>query len=141
MKRAVENALNFLKPIGVLLDKLQDDTTKLADTFDLWKAVLEDVPVEYSLLIAKRVEMALTSVVYAVNLLDHRYNGKTLSPLETATAVEYLKEKFGEAILPELAKYMGQVAPYSSYLFLDSYKAVNPCAWWRSGKNLVLTKS
>ena len=112
LKRAVEDALNFLKPIGVLLDKLQDDTTKLADTFDLWKAVLEDVPVEYSLLIAKRVEMALTSVVYAANLLDHRYNGKTLSPLETATAVEYLKEMFGEAILPELTKYMGQVAPY-----------------------------
>ena len=40
LKRAVEDALNFLKPIGVLLDKLQDDTTKLADTFDLWKAVL-----------------------------------------------------------------------------------------------------
>ena len=60
-----------------------------------------------------------------------------LSPLETATVIEYLK-MFGEAILPELTKYLGQVAPYSSYLFLDSYKAVNPCAWWRRDKTVIL---
>ena len=69
-------------------------------------------------------------------MLDHRYYGNTLAPLKTSSAVDYLKEMFREAILPELTKYMGQVAPNLEYLFKEAYKGVNPCAWCKSGKKL-----
>ena len=68
--------------------------------------------------------------------ISHRHHGNMLTPLETAKAVEYIKEVAGEEMLPELTKYMGKTSPYTEYLFGEGYKKVEPSAWWSSGSKL-----
>ena len=119
-----------------MLDGLQKDTCTLSDSFQLWNSVISAAPIEYSECVAKRAEMALIPLVFAANLLDHRHHGNMLTPLETAKAVEYIKEVAGEEMLPELTKYMGKTSPYTEYLFGEGYKKVEPSAWWSSGSKL-----
>ena len=136
LKRSIEDILEFLEAISQMLDDLQKDTCTLSDSFQLWNSVISAAPIEYSEFVAKRAEMALIPLVFAANLLDHRHHGNMLTPLETAKAVEYIKEVAGEEMLPELTKYMGKTSPYTEYLFGEGYKKVEPSAWWSSGSKL-----
>ena len=133
LKRAVEDILEFLKNIGVMLDTLQSDQCTLSATFTLWKNVLSSAPIQYADCVSKRSEMPLTGITFAANLLDHRFHGNDMNPVETASAVDYIKNFGGTELMEDLVKYMGKVQPYNDSLFGDDYKNVSPDAWWKGG--------
>ena len=89
--------------------------------------------IQYADCVSKRSEMPLTGITFAANLLDHRFHGNDMNPVETASAVDYIKTFGGTELMEDLVKYMGKVQPYNDSLFGDDYKNVSPDAWWKGG--------
>ena len=128
LKRSASDILNFLRQLGDALDKLQSDKCTIAVCVNIWHELSENTPDEFMLKLSKRRKMALPDVFYAANLLDHRFRGAKLSPVEVAAGMSYISS-VNEACLPQVTKYLGYEQPYCRYLFAESYQAVSPTAW------------
>ena len=97
-------------------------------------------PQDFVEFVAKRRKMAMSDVMLAANLLDHRYKGQQMDALEVATARRYILA-INDECAPDLAKYMAKELPYTSDLFEGANQGVNPGTWWRSGKQLGFSDS
>ena len=84
--------------------------------------------------------MASSGVQLAAYLIDHRFCGKSLSPLETAEVNAYI-ESLDDDLIPKTVKFIAKEPPYSASLFEGSYLKVDPILWWKSGKRLGFSES
>ena len=85
-------------------------------------------------------KMASSGVQLAAYLVDHRFCGKSSSPLETAETNAYI-ESLGDDLIPETVKFLAKEPPYSASLFEGSYFKVDPIPWWNTGKRLGFSES
>ena len=84
--------------------------------------------------------MASSGAQLAAYLIDHRFCGKSLSPLETAETNAYI-ESLGDDLVTEIVKFIAKEPPYSASLFEGSYLKVDSTSWWKSGKRLGFSES
>ena len=76
--------------------------------------------------------MAICPVVLAANLLDHRYGGGNLSPLEVGEAMSYIGE-IDKSYLPHVSTFIARHELFKESLFDETYKKLSPATWWKSG--------
>ena len=79
------------------------------------------------------LQVFLSDVVPAANLLDSRYYGEKLNPVETKQAIDYVKTAKPDC-LPSLMKYVAKEPPYS--LSGEEFLASTPTSWWAAGTKL-----
>ena len=103
LKRSASDALAFLKPLGDALDRFQSDCCTIGEAYEIWRKIAQQTPDQFAIHLEKRRKMAINPVVLAANLLDHRYTGNELSPLEVQEAMEYIGE-MDELYLAETSK-------------------------------------
>ena len=68
-------------------------------------------------------------------MLDHRYCGRLLTPIETGEAMSYL-EKLEPEILGDVSNFMARHPPFLQQYFEGGYLKVNPTVWWKTGRQL-----
>ena len=83
----------------------------------------------------KRQKMAVTPVMLAANLLDHRYCGSNMSPIEVQEALAYIAS-VDDTCLAGVTKFMARHTPYNEKLFEGSFADVSSSTWWKSGGKL-----
>ena len=82
----------------------------------------------------------LQPVLYAANLLDHRYYGSNVDHAEVCKPMGYIYE-YKNDVTPEVSKYLAKMARYSpSFLFADNYNNVSARAWWIAGDKMRFDK-
>ena len=133
LKRVASELLEILKPIAIALDKLQRDTAVLGDVCESWDNLCTAAPSQFQEVVSKRSKQALSDVVLAANLLDSRYYGEKLNPVETKQAIDYVKTAKPDC-LPSLMKYVAKEPPYS--LLGEEFLASTPTSWWAAGTKL-----
>ena len=132
LKRSASDALAFLKPLGDELDRFQSDCCTIGEAYEILRKIAQQTPDQFAIHLEKRRKMAINPVVLAANLLDHRYTGNELSPLEVQEAMEYIGE-MDELYLAETSKLCARDQPFVENLFKEAYKELKPDTWWKSG--------
>ena len=133
LKRVASELLEILKPIAIALNKLQRDTAVLGDGCEIRDNLCTASPSQFQEVVSKRSNQALSDVVLATNLLDSRYYGEKLNPVETKHAIDYVKTAKPDC-LPSLMKYVAKEPPYS--LLGEEFLASTPTSWWAAGTKL-----
>ena len=72
--------------------------------------------------------MAICPVVLAADLLDHRYSGLHLSPIEVQEAMQHSGE-INKDFLPQVSTLITRHQPFNEDLFSDAYKNLSPATW------------
>lgn len=130
--------LEILKPIANALDKMQRDSTKLAESVDIWNNLKQELEscsctINNQAKVKKhfeaRQDMALSTAHFAANLLDHRYCGRNLSEKQKQGAFHFL-QSVDKEILPLAMKFLAKKAPFPSYMFESQFLDVDPTIWW-----------
>jgi hypothetical protein len=140
LKRSASDMLRFLQPVGQAVDKFQRDSCTIGECYEIWHSLASEIPDEYVEHLQKRRKMGISPVMLAANLLDPRFAGAHMDPIEVGEAISYLKD-INEASLGEVTKYMARHPPYSTNLFSDAIAEVHPGAWWKSGIQLGFNKA
>ena len=135
LKRSANDAIDFLKPIGTSLDKLQRNDCCLGEAYEIWQSIGLNTPEEYVEILEKRRKLAVTPVMLAANLLDHRYSGSNMSPIEVQEALAYIAS-VDDTCLADVTKFMARHTPYNEKLFEGSFADVSSSTWWKSGEKL-----
>lgn len=136
LRRFAEDYLERLKPIAVALDKLQREDALISDAVEVWHKLVGDLQeclTEQEDLdkLFKRKQTALTSSHLLGNLIDPRYQGRSLTAEEINSVEEYVEENFPQ-FLPTLMKYRGKTIPFKEMYFkADVVNALSPLAWWK----------
>ena len=102
---------------------------------EIWQSIGLNTPEEYVEILEKRRKMAVTPVMLAANLLDHRYCGSNMSPIEVQEALAYIAS-VDDTCLADVTKFMARHTPYNEKLFEGSFADVSSSTWWKSGGKL-----
>jgi hypothetical protein len=100
--------------------------------YEIWSTVIGANTDRCAVLVSSRATMGLTPTVLAANLLDHRFCGANLCPLDVAKAIDYIAGLHEDALC-QVTNFMARSPPYAESLFGEGYKAVNPFSWWKAG--------
>ena len=129
---AATDMIDILGPIKQAWNNFQRDDCYLG----VWHELKDKVPTQFQLSLANRLKIGLEDCTLAANILDHRFAGSNLSPVEFTSCKDYLKS-LEPTICFDLTQYLAKEAPYTADLFDESYQDVNPVAWWKAGKKLL----
>ena len=140
LKRGAMDLQEALKPIARALDVLQADKTTIAEAVDVWKTLLQKCPGAFKEHVVKRMNDALSPPVLAAYLLDHRFQGKVLTPTETQEALDYIKLMNADA-MPHVMQFLAQEPPFSKHLFDSELAKAAPVSWWKTGVRLGFPES
>lgn len=141
IKRNAEDLLARLKPISVALDRMQSETTHIAEAVEIWielQTKLNDIlPGEFKKKLDARMKSALTGAHYFANLTDPRYLGTSLKQAQVEEAMEYADKNF-PTFLPCLLNLRGKSTPFKEYYFTPVVlKNLSASAWWKSFQGLI----
>ena len=107
----------------------------MGEAYEIWQSIGLNTPEEYVEILEKRRKMAVTPVMLAANLLDHRYCGSNMSPIEVQEALAYIAS-VDDTCLADVTKFMARHTPYNEKLFEGSFADVSSSTWWKSGGKL-----
>ena len=106
----------------------------------MWKTLLQKCPGAFKEHVVKRMNDALSPPVLAAYLLDHRFQGKVLTPTETQEALDYIKLMNADA-MPHVMQFLAQEPPFSKHLFDSELAKAAPVSWWKTGVRLGFPES
>ena len=132
---AASDIKDKLTPINAAINKSQRDDCYLSERFEIWHELREAFPAEFQQFLCKRIEMAFDDCMMAANLLDHRFCGRNMMPVELTKAKNFIKA-IELGLTPELTLYMAKESPYVPDLFDENHQDVRPAAWWKSGARI-----
>ena len=129
----VKNLQSQLQPVSVALDKLQSDTSTIADSCEICLDLLQSPSLApYSDKVRHRFRQAMTPTHYLANLLHPMYRGKKLDSDHTNSAQEILLEIDVDSV-PELLNFMLDSLPIPKTLVHESViSKTKPKVWWSS---------
>lgn len=133
--REAKNLLEQLSPIARALDRLQSDSTSIADACDVWLGLLEEDSLQpHSAKIMKRFTQAMTPEHYLAYALHPKHRGEKLTQEQLESAHELLIRKDPE-LLPQLCSFQAETAPFLKSMFHDSVVSkLKPSVWWKCVK-------
>ena len=86
LKRSANDAIDFLKPIGASLDKLQRNDCCLGEAYEIWQSIGLNTPEEYVEILEKRRKMAVTPVSRdRLPMYHHQHGG---NPVENLALIQ-----------------------------------------------------
>ena len=132
-KNEVWGSFNEVRVDGVLRAKCKKCEETVVNNPERLKSHLTKCTSQFQEVVSKRSKQALSDVVLAANLLDSRYYGEKLNPVETKQAIDYVKTAKPDC-LPSLMKYVAKEPPYS--LLGEAFLASTPTSWWAAGTKL-----
>nr|XP_042907854.1 uncharacterized protein LOC122271260 [Parasteatoda tepidariorum] len=138
IKRSAEELLRRLKPISTALDKMQQKDCTISKAVDIWKKLEKDLKDENldKACLAKfsnRYSQALGPPHFLANLLDPRYAGINLTPVEKTESLIFINEEYPQSIMPVIFKYQAKSEPFHEFLFNPNIvNQVSPIDWWKS---------
>ena len=134
LKRTAADLLEIFKPLGKALDELQSDTFFIGECYQIWYNLRNKAPEQFAEITCKRYEKAVKEnpVIFAANLLDHRFTGNNLDTEVVSNALNYIKD-VDEQIVLEVTKFMSKAPPYNAAYFEGTFKDADPVSWWKSG--------
>ena len=99
LKKNAEDYLQRMRPIAVVLDRMQSDSCKISDAVHVWKKLEDDLkeshqPPRVMGKLLSRTKQALTPAHFLANILDPKHQGKHLSDDEVDTAMTYCSERY-----------------------------------------------
>lgn len=129
----VKNLQKQLQPISSALDRLQSDSSTIADACEIWLHLLQHQDLQtYHAKVKSRFNQAMTPSHYLANLLHPGYRGKKLQA-EHVTSAQDLLLSTKPAVVPDLLSFMTDSLPLPKTLVCDSVISnTNPTTWWRS---------
>ena len=129
----VKNLQSQLQPVSVPLDKLQSDTSTIADSCEIWLDLLPSPSLApYSDKVRHRFRQAMTPTHYLAYLLHPMYRGKKLDSDHTNSVQEILL-KIDVDSVPELLNFMSDSLPIPKTLVHESViSKTKPKVWWSS---------
>ena len=130
LKRGASEIREVLQPINRSHDLLPRDDTSVSEATRVWKEFITSCPGAYKEFVVKRMDDELTPPLLAGYLLDHRYQGTSLTSTETEVALEYIRS-FGRYHARSLAKD----TPCNLNLFQD-FSSSSPSSLWKLGLRL-----
>jgi len=134
LTRNIQDYVQKMKPIAVALDRVQKSGTMIAEYVDIWHQLGTDLKNQPKAVLKefnKRMAMAIGPHHYLANMLDHRFQGKSLSDSQKSEAYEYLGSVNADLIPFVLALQSGDGGGiFPKYLFRDTFLRVSPMTWW-----------
>ena len=137
----IKNAMdimNRLNPISIALDRMQRDQTTIGIAVEIWYRLEKDLKMERKdqpsmvwKAFVKRRDMALVSHHYLANMLDHRFLGQNLTPLQKQKAFDLLNSTNPEFV-PLVMALTTKSSPFPKYLFSAQFQTTKPMIWWKS---------
>lgn len=136
LKRTAEELHARLSPIAVALDKMQCDTTMLAEAVEIWKelegTILSLGIREVTRKFKSRYNQAITPAHLVANLIHPIQRGKSLTDDEKDAALEYASQKW-PSIMSMIIKFQAQARPFQACKFTEEVtQAVSAAEWWES---------
>lgn len=140
LKRSAEELLGRLRPIAIALDRMQRDTTMLAESVDVWKELRDQLGLldnrEVTRKFERRYEQAMTPAHLLANLLHPTHRGARLTDDERDAALDYASRRW-PSIMPMIVKFQAQSRPFQPCKFTDDVThAVSPGEWWCSHEGI-----
>lgn len=133
--REAKNLLDNLTPVASALDRLQSDTTSIADACDTWLGLLrEDCLQPHIAKVQKRFKQAITPTHFLAYCLHPNYRGEHLSSEQVQVAHDLLLTKNPE-LFPHFCCFQSEEKPFLKSMFHTScVTKVDPCVWWKTAK-------
>ena len=126
----VKNLQKHLAPVSSALDRLQSDSSTIADACEIWLDLIQNPDLQpYHTKVQNRFNQAMTSSHYLANLLHPVYRGKKLQP-EHVTSAQDLLLTTKPTTVPDLLEFMTDSAPIPKTLLQDSVISnTKPTTW------------
>ena len=106
----MEDVVKFLEPVSKALDKMQEDSTNVAEAVMIWKELIETFRRsegrDWLIKAETRHSKSVPASWFAANLMHPEYVGLTLFPSELKLAMEWLESEYPDAY-PEVINYVG----------------------------------
>jgi uncharacterized protein YutE (UPF0331/DUF86 family) len=120
-----------LEPIAKALDKLQSDSSSIADACEIWLDLIKTKELEpYKDKVDKMFKQAMTPSHFLANILHPMYKGKNLTPGQISIAQEMLLESYLE-LVSELLGFMSDSVKLPKALQHDlTLSKIKPVVWW-----------
>lgn len=135
LKRNAEYLLQQLKPIALALDKLQSNSTKIADAVYVWKNLAKNYTGANLLIFNERYRTYMTSAHFAAYLLSPRYTLSEiqLTQVEHDMAMSFIEDNFSLSFPNAVyLKFKSQIFPFRSSIFSSSDSSLTDNNWWKS---------
>lgn len=127
----VKNLQQQLKPISISLDKLQSDSSTIADACEVWLDLLQHPDLEpYQSKVNNRFKQAMTPAHFLANALHPVYRGKKLQPDHVSSAQELLLSSNPE-IIPDFLNFLTDSLQLPTTLLHEFViTKTRPTVWW-----------
>ena len=125
LKRTAADLSEIFKTLSKALDDVQSDTCFIGECHQIWYNVRNKTPEQFAEITCKRHEKTVEEnpVIFAINLLDHRFTGNNLDTEDVSNALNYNKD-VDEQIVPAVMKFLSKApphnAPYLEGIFKDA---------------------
>ena len=73
----------------------------LAECFEIWNDMRGQFPTQFQSHLTKRADLAVQDCMLAANVLDHRFGGKNLMPIELTRAKAFIKKELTQYLAKE----------------------------------------
>lgn len=136
IKKNAEDLLGRLKPIAKAIDSLQSNKTKISQAVEIWKCLKSDLDriletSDAKKIVDKRYKQAITEFHLIANILDPRYQGKSLTSQELDDALNLCGKEF-PSLLTVILKFRSRAEPFNkNYAFQENIITdLCPTNWW-----------
>ena len=122
-----------LQPVSNGLNRLQSDSSTIADACETWIDLLQNSDLQtYKDKVHQRFQKAMTPAHYLANVLHSQYWGKLLLPDQVSSAQDLLFQTTPD-MLPDLLSFMTDSLEISNTLLPASVITwTRPTVWWLS---------
>jgi hypothetical protein len=123
-----------LQPVSNGLDRLQSDSSTLADACETWIDLLQNSDLQtYKDKVHHRFQKAMTPTHYLANILHSQYRGKLLLPDQVSSAQDLLLQTNPDMLPDDLLSFMTDSLEISNTLLPASViTRTRPTVWWLS---------
>lgn len=132
IRRAASDLLSYHDPIGKANNRMQAEGVTLGESVEIWLDLLNEFPKEDAFKkVLDRSDQALSCPFFLVaNVLDHRFQGRRLSPEQLSVARKFVEEEEDALLAEEFTLYLAKDGPFRGPLFDQK---VSPVSWWKAG--------
>lgn len=124
-----------LRPVACALDKLQSDSTSIADACDIWMDLKSNPKLEpHQSAVSKRFRLAIRVEHLVAYTLHPKYQGQKLSTEQLDDVNKWLVNK-DPCFITTLISFQAKAAPFPDSYFAEHAVNMPPSTWWKAAGN------
>lgn len=127
-----KDLLEQLQPVANALDKLQSNSTSIADSCNIWIDLLNNPHLEqHKQTVNKRFKQAITTEHLVAYKLHPKYRGEKLTADQQEEVNNYLIQK-DASFIESVISFQAKAAPFPPSFFTDNAINTVPITWWKA---------